>query len=51
VLASVIEVIGADRPASFEQQAFEPQLAVQDLQRPRQIELLLAGKEVADATW
>jgi hypothetical protein len=90
VLASVIERIGADTPASlsleskmlgapfapstagqiaklissirparkkgpvraaatFEQQTFEPQLAVQDLQRQRQIELLLAGEDVGDA--
>src|SRR5438874_13431176 len=34
--------------AAFEQQAFDPQLAVQDLQRQPQIELVLAGEDVGD---
>ena len=34
--------------ATFEQQAFEPQLPVQDLQRQCQIELVLAGEDVGD---
>src|SRR5712675_619964 len=35
--------------AAFEQQAFEPQLAVQDLQRQSEIEFLRAGEDVGDA--
>src|SRR6185437_14406500 len=35
--------------AAFEQQALDPQLAVQDVQRERQIQLPFAGKDVGDA--
>jgi hypothetical protein len=35
--------------AAFEQQALDPQFAVQDLQRERQIELPFAGEDVGDA--
>src|SRR5262249_41991996 len=35
--------------AAFEQQALDPQLTVQDLQRERQIELPFAGEDVGDA--
>jgi hypothetical protein len=35
--------------AAFEQQALDPKLAVQDVQRERQIQLPFAGKDVGDA--
>src|SRR6185437_9592692 len=35
--------------AAFEQQALDPQLAVQDVQRERQIELPFTGEDVGDA--
>src|SRR5205085_282054 len=52
--ADLVDQAGSEkRPvraaAAFEQQALDPQLAVQDLQRQSQIELLFAGEDVGDA--
>ena len=52
--ADLVDQAGAQKravhlAAAFEQQAFDAQLAVEDLQRQRQIELPLAGEDVGDA--
>ena len=44
----IARLISSIRPAR-RKEPFEPQLAVQDLQRQPEIELLLAGEDVGDA--